>query len=41
MDKERFNHRVTVGLLAVIVVFVALGFLPGAQLLAGLVGIFQ
>jgi hypothetical protein len=41
MDKERFNHRVTVGILAVIAVFVVLGFLPGAQLFAGLLGLFQ
>jgi hypothetical protein len=41
MDKERFNHRVTVGLLALIAVFIVLDFTVGAQLLAGLVGIFR
>ena len=41
MDKERFNRRVTVGILVLIAVFVALDFTVGAQLLAGLVGFFR
>lgn len=41
MDKERFNRRVTVGLLALIAAFIALDFTVGAQLLAGLVGFFR
>lgn len=41
MDDQRFKHRVTVGLLVLIAVFIALDFTVGAQLLAGLVPGFR
>lgn len=41
MDKERFNHRVTVGILALMALLVVFDFTVGAQLFAGLLGLFQ